>query len=178
VGQYETTKKKSPETANNRPAQAAPGAAPASRRRAAPGALRVPAAPVPTSRLRAAPRPRRVAPGAPRVTAAPVNTSRLRAAPGAPRVTAAPFPTSWLKAAPGPARVSCGPAPASRCRTAPGMPRVPAALGRMKTVESSSLENRAPDDFFLHPPPGVGQLWGLRMSPRLRAERKPSMQKT
>jgi hypothetical protein len=131
---------------------AALGAAPASQRRAALGALCVTVAPVPTSRLRAAPGPRRAAPGVSRATAAPVPISRLRAAPG-------------------PACVPWAPAPASRRRAAPGAPRVHAAPGRMKTVEPSSSENRTPGEFFFyffqHPPPCAGQLWGLRMSPRL-----------
>jgi hypothetical protein len=71
-----------------------------------------------------------------------------RAAPGVPRVTAAPVATSRLRTAPGPARVPWAPAPASRSRTAPRAPCVTAAPGRMKTVEPSSSENRAPDDFF------------------------------
>jgi hypothetical protein len=41
-----------------------------------------------------------------------------------------------------------GTTPASRRRAAPGASRVTAAPGRMKTVEPSSSENRAPDDFF------------------------------
>jgi hypothetical protein len=131
--------------------RAALEAAPASRRRATPGAPRVIVALVPTSRLRAALGPRMVAPGAPCVTTAPV-------------------PTSWLRAAPRSACVPWAPAPASRCRAALGAPRVPEALGRIKIVEPSSSENRAPGDFFQHPPPGTGQLQGLRVSLRLQAE--------
>jgi hypothetical protein len=131
--------------------RAASGAALASRRRTAPRAPRVTVAPVPTSRLRAALGPRRASPRVSRVTAAPVPTSRLRAAPE-------------------PTRVPWAPAPTSRRRVAPRVPRVPATPGRMKTVEPSSSESRAPNDFFQHPPPDVGQLRGLRVSPRLQAE--------
>jgi hypothetical protein len=102
------------------------GAAPASRRMEALGASRVTVAPIPTSRLKAAPRSRRAALGVPGVTAALVSTSRL-------------------KATPGPACVPWASAPASRRKAAPGAPRVPAAPGRMKTVEPSSSENRAPE---------------------------------
>jgi hypothetical protein len=109
--------------------RAAPGAAPTSQLKAALGAPRVTAALVPTSRLRAAPGLRRTALGAPRVSAALVSTSQLRAAPGQ-------------------ARVPWAPAPASRRRAAPRAPCVTAAPGRMKTVEPSSSENRALDEFF------------------------------
>jgi hypothetical protein len=178
VGQYEVTKKKSPETANNIPARGSSG-----------GSTRLPVQgssggvachrgsgshlPAQGSFEAAqgnsggaachrsscfhlpAPRSRRAAPGAPRVTAALVPTSRLRAAPGprraAPevlRVIVAPVPTSRLRAAPGLVRVLWAPAPASRHRTAPRVPHVPAALDQMKTFESSSSENIAPYDYF------------------------------
>jgi hypothetical protein len=44
--------------------------------------------------------------------------------------------------------VPWAPAPASWHRAASGVPRVPAAPGWMNTVESSSSENIAPDEFF------------------------------
>jgi hypothetical protein len=87
------TEKKSPEIANNRSAQGSsgnavcPGPPPGTgqlrgrlqhpQRRTAQGAPRVPAAPVPTSRLMATPRPRRAAMGAARVPASPVPTYPL-----------------------------------------------------------------------------------------------------
>jgi hypothetical protein len=108
---------------------------------AAPGAPRVTAAPVPTSWLRAASGPRMP----PWLPFPPPGSGQLQ---GVPRVTAAPVPTSWLRASPGPARVPWVPAPSSRHRTAPGAPCVPVAPDRIKTAEPSSLENRAPDDFY------------------------------
>jgi hypothetical protein len=90
----------------------------------------------------------RAAPGAPCVTAAPVPTSRLRAALGPRRVALAPVPTSRLRAAPGLACVPWAPTPASQHRATSGAPRVPMAPGRTKTVEPSSTENRAPNNFF------------------------------
>jgi hypothetical protein len=110
VGQYEVTKKKSPEIEKIDRLGAAPATAPTSRCRVAPGVPRVTVALVPTSRLRAAPGP-------------------CRATLGVPRVTAAPVPTSWLRAALGPARVPWASAPTARRRAAPGALRVPAAPG-------------------------------------------------
>jgi hypothetical protein len=139
VGQYEATKKKSPETA--------PWPAPASRHRIAPRMLHVTVAPVPTSQLSAALGPCRVAPGAPRVTAAPVPTSAqgssgaAQGSSGAPRVTAAPVTTA-------------------RLRAAPGLPHVPVALGRMKIVEPSNSENRAMDNLFSTHRPAKGSSGG------------------
>jgi hypothetical protein len=138
---------------------------PTSRLRVAPGPHRtalwaphVTTASVSTSRLRAAPGPRRTVPGALRVTAAPFPTSWLRAplgprmtAPGAPCVTAALVLTSRLMVAPRLTHVLWAPAPTSRRRVAPGALRVTVAPGRMKTVEPSSSENRAPEEFFLAP---------------------------
>jgi hypothetical protein len=101
VGQYEATKKKTPETTNNRPARGSSG-----------GSTRF-------------------------LTQGSSGGAACHRGSG-----------SHLPAALGPARVPWAPAPASRRRAAPGAPRVPAAPGRMKIVELSSSENRAPDDFF------------------------------
>jgi hypothetical protein len=140
VGQDETTKKKSPETTNNRPArdnsggsthlpaQISFGGATCHRLRAAPGPARVPWAPAPTSR-------RRTTLGAPRVTGSwqhpPPGADQLRGR----RVSPA-------HGSSGPARVSWTPTPTSRRRTALGAPRVPAAPGRRKNVGPSSSETK------------------------------------
>jgi hypothetical protein len=65
----------------------------------------------------------------------------LEEAPGA-------APASRCRAAPGLACVPWAPTPASQHRATSGAPRVPMAPGRMKTVEPSSTENRAPNNFF------------------------------
>jgi hypothetical protein len=123
---------------------AAPGAAPASRRRAAVGVpwLRFP--PPGSGQLRGHAGQLRGCHGS--GSHLPAQGSS-RAAHGSSGGAAAPVPTSQLRAAPGPARVPWAPASASQRRVAPGAPRVPAAPGRMKTVELSSSENRALDIF-------------------------------
>jgi hypothetical protein len=103
---------------------------------------------------------RRAALGASRVTAAPVPTSWLRAAPGVLRVTTAPVPTSRFRTALRPACVPWAPAPTSRHRAASGAPRVLTAPGRIKTVEPSNTENRAVDDFFSTHLPAQGSSGG------------------
>jgi hypothetical protein len=122
VGQDETTKKKSSETINNRPA-----------RGSSEGSTRLPtqisSGGTACHRLRAAPAPTRV-------PWAPAPASRHRTAPGAPRV-----PVALGQ------RKNVGPsssetelwmiflAPTARHRAASRAPCVPAAPGRMKNVE-------------------------------------------
>jgi hypothetical protein len=144
VGQYEATKKKSPETTNNRPDR---------------GSTRLPAQGS-SGGSRVSPWLRFSPPGSGQLRG---RAGQLR---GASSVTAAPVPTSRLRVAPGPARVPWAPALASRRRAAPGAPRVTAAPGRMKTVEPSSSENRAQDE-EKKLAPDAGQLQGHRVSPWL-----------
>jgi hypothetical protein len=70
------------------------------------------------------------------------------AAQGGSDGAAALVPTPRLRTAPGSARVTWVPAPTSQRRTTPRASCVTIALGRMKTVEPSSSENRDPDDIF------------------------------
>jgi hypothetical protein len=126
VGQYDATKKKSPETGNNRPDWGNSG-----------GNTRLPAQG--SSEGAACHR------GSGSHLLAQGNSGATQDSSGG---TAAPVPTAQLWAAPGPTRVLWTPAPASLRKPAPGAPHVPMAPGRMKTVELSCSENKAPDEFY------------------------------
>jgi hypothetical protein len=163
---------------------------PVSRRRADPGAPRVPTTLAPTSRLRAAP-------GVPHVPVALAPTSRLRAAPGSPHVTGRkrerwsgtrlPAQGSsegtmchgpeegameWYPP-PGSGQLrGChvsragrgggGVVPASRLRTAPGPPCVTWAATPVSRRRAASGAPHVP--VAPAPTPGSGQLWGRHMS--------------
>jgi hypothetical protein len=148
VGQDEATKKKSPETTNNRSARGSSG-----------GSTHLPAqissGGVACHRLR-------VALGPEHVLWAPAPASQCWTAMGVPRVTGSgqhPPPgvdqlrgrrVSPAQGSPGPACVSWALAPASRRRTAPGAPRVPAVPGQRKNI-GLSCSKTEPWAIFLAP---------------------------
>jgi hypothetical protein len=149
VGQDEATKKKSP--ANNRPARgstrlptqiSSEGAA-CHRLRVAPGPAHVPWAPAPTS-----PAQDRTAPRVPRVTGSsqlqgrhvsrglqhpPPDAGQLRGRRVSPQLQAGGKTSGRVAQKQSSGRFFL--ASAARRRAAPEAPRVPAAPGRMKTVE-------------------------------------------